>query len=98
MSSAELEMGGQCVLFGLTYEVKSLICIALQIKNKDYSIKFRSKHSSNTVLCLLQNILEQSIRPVYFRKAKVSNKFWTKLVHFGHNLPALIYIEYMGKG
>ena len=25
MSSAELEMGGQCVLFGLTYEVESLM-------------------------------------------------------------------------
>ena len=28
---------------------------------KDCSSKFRSKHSSNTVLCLLRNLLEQSL-------------------------------------
>ena len=29
--------------------------------NKDCSSKFRSKHSTNTVLCLLRNLLEQSL-------------------------------------
>ena len=29
--------------------------------SKDCSSKFRSKHSSNTVLCLLRNLLEQSL-------------------------------------
>ena len=29
--------------------------------NKFCSSKFRSKHSTNTVLCLLQNLLEQSL-------------------------------------
>ena len=28
---------------------------------KDCSSKFRSKHSSNTIMCLLQNLLEQSL-------------------------------------
>ena len=30
---------------------------------KDCSSKFRSKHSTNTVLCLLQKLLEQSLYP-----------------------------------
>ena len=29
--------------------------------NKDCSSNFRSKHSTNTLLCLLQNLLEQSL-------------------------------------
>ena len=31
------------------------------LSNKDCSSKFRSKQSSNTVLCLLRNLLEQSL-------------------------------------
>ena len=31
------------------------------ITDKDCSSKFRSKQSSNTVLCLLRNLLEQSL-------------------------------------
>ena len=31
------------------------------LRNKDCSSKFRSKHSNNTVLCLLRNLLEQSL-------------------------------------
>ena len=30
-------------------------------KTKGCSSKFRSKHSSNTILCLLRNLLEQSL-------------------------------------
>ena len=30
-------------------------------QTKDCSSKFRSKHSSNTVLCLLRNLFEQSL-------------------------------------
>ena len=29
--------------------------------SKVFSIKFRSKHSSDTVLCLLRNLIEQSL-------------------------------------
>ena len=34
---------------------------ALLARSKDCSIKFRSKHSSNTVLCLLRNLMEQTL-------------------------------------
>ena len=30
-------------------------------RHKDCSIKFRSKHSSNTILCLLRNLMEQTL-------------------------------------
>ena len=32
-----------------------------KVENKDWSSKFRSKHRTNTVLCLLRNLLEQSL-------------------------------------
>ena len=35
---------------------------------KDCSSKFRSKHSSNTVLCLLRNLLEQSLEGILTRQ------------------------------
>ena len=36
--------------------------LKLQTKLKDCSSKFRSKHSTNIVLCLLRNLLEQSLK------------------------------------
>ena len=33
----------------------------VQMRCKDCSIKFRSKHSSNTILCLLRNLMEQTL-------------------------------------
>ena len=42
--------------------------------NKDCSSNFRSKHSTNTVLCLLQNLLEQSLFSCYSSKLTCINK------------------------
>ena len=42
-------------------------------KGKDCSNKFRSKHSTVLVMCLLRNLLEQSLHETYSRIQEFKN-------------------------
>ena len=42
-----------------------------------WCIKFRSKHSSNTVLCLLRNLMHQMLRLIYWYVSVQYLNFWT---------------------
>ena len=50
------------------------------LKHNVCSIRFRSKHSSNTILCLLRNLMEQSLFSTFLQVLSYVNKFYSLYV------------------